>query len=46
MQVIIVDAKNAMFRFGFIGRGLTSSSGQRTGAMHGVLMGMLALIGW
>ena len=43
MQVIVIDARNMCYRFGHVGRGLKSGSGQETGAIHGVLMGMTAL---
>lgn len=43
MQVILLDARNSMYRYAHTGRNLHASSGQQTGAIHGLLMGMLAL---
>jgi 5'-3' exonuclease len=37
MQVVLVDAKNAIHRYGWVGRQLTSESGQPTGAILGLL---------
>lgn len=43
MRVIIVDAKNAMFRYGWVHRGLTTSEGRNTGALFGIMMCMARL---
>ena len=43
MQVVLIDARNSMYRNAHVGRNLHASSGQATGAVHGLLMGMLAL---
>jgi len=43
MQIIVIDARNMCYKFGYVGKDLTSSTGERTGAIHGVLMGMSAL---
>lgn len=40
MHVILIDAKNAMFRFGFVHPRLTAPSGELTGAVYG-LTGLL-----
>lgn len=37
MQVVLVDAKNAIHRYGFVGRQLTNDAGQPTGAILGLL---------
>ena len=43
MTFVLIDAKNALFRFGFSNRSLHSSSGQATGAVYGVLGVLLRL---
>jgi|GEM_PF-4184248 len=43
MIVVLIDGRNSMFRFGWVGRNLSSASGVDTGALHGLLGGMQAL---
>jgi 5'-3' exonuclease len=43
MTYIVVDGKNAMFRFGWTGRNLSSADGTPTGAVYGLLRLMLRL---
>lgn len=43
MQVIAIDARNCMYKFSWTGKNLHAVGGQPTGALHGILVGMLAL---
>lgn len=43
MRIICCDARNALYRFGWTGKTLKADSGQDTGALHGLLGGLLAL---
>lgn len=43
MTVILVDAKNALFRYGFAQRNLQNEDGIKTGAVYGVLNCLLRL---
>ena len=43
MQVVIIDGKNAAFRFAWAYRGLRDDEGQPTGAVYGILRTLLAL---
>lgn len=43
MDVMFVDAKNALYRWGWVGRNLTNSDGMSTGAVFGVLNAVCSL---
>lgn len=43
MKVIFIDAKNALFRWGWVGRNLTDDQGNSTGAVYGVLNAVVSL---
>lgn len=43
MHVVMVDAKNALYRFGWALKNLKSSDGQMTGAVHGFMLCLLRL---
>lgn len=43
MKVVCIDARNALYRYAHTGRNLHARSGQDTGAVHGLLQGMLAI---
>lgn len=43
MTVILIDAKNALFRFGHVHRHLKTSDGVRTGAVYGVVGAIIRL---
>jgi DNA polymerase-1 len=42
-HVILIDARNALYRFGFVNRTLQSSKGVKTGAVYGLLNCLLRL---
>src|ERR1017187_1530327 len=43
MTLILLDGKNALFRFGFANKRLYTSDGKPTGAIHGILMTLIRL---
>jgi 5'-3' exonuclease len=43
MNFALIDAKNCMFRFGFVHRDLASEDGECTGAAYGLLRAMIRL---
>lgn len=43
MKIILIDSKNAMYRFGYVHSNLSTEDGDPTGAIHGVLMCLLRL---
>jgi len=43
MRVLLLDGRNCVYRYGHVGRNLHNADGKDTGALHGLLLGMLAL---
>jgi 5'-3' exonuclease len=43
MHVLIIDGRNALYRFAHVGKNLKAADGRDTGGVHGLLMGMLAM---